>query len=192
MKQLIVAICTLVVATGPVLAGEYDAQVEASRATVKEFMQSLKGELQKGMQEGGPVNAIGVCNMTAPGIANTYSARKGWTVGRTSLRVRNPDNAPDAWEQKVLEAFEQRKQDGENPAGIEHYEAVEVDGEPVFRYMKAIPTAELCVVCHGSAIDPYVDARLKELYPEDRARGYQPGDIRGAFTITQPLGAKPE
>jgi hypothetical protein len=184
MKRSVLAICLLAAAAGQARAGEYDAQLEASRATVKEFMQSLKGELQKGMQEGGPVNAIGV--------ANTYSARKGWTVGRTSLRLRNPDNAPDAWEQGVLEAFEQRRQDGENPAGIEHYEAVEVDGEKVFRYMKAIPTAELCVVCHGSEIDPYVDARLKELYPQDRARGYQPGDIRGAFTIIQPLDGKPE
>jgi hypothetical protein len=43
------------------------------------------------------------------------------------------------------------------------------------------------VVCHGSDIDPYVDARIRELYPDDQARGFKPGDIRGAFTITQPL-----
>ena len=192
MKQLMAGVCIFVLAAGHAWAGEYDEQVAASRATVKEFMQSLKGELEKGMQEGGPVNAISVCSMTAPGLANTYSARKGWDVGRTSLKVRNPENAPDIWEQAVLQEFEKRKHGGENPAGIEYYEAVEVDGEPVFRYMKAIPTAELCVVCHGSDIDPYVDARLKELYPDDQARGFNAGDIRGAFTITQPLNAAQE
>lgn len=192
MKQLLAMTCVLLLATGHARAGEYDERVAASRATVKEFMQSLKDELRKGMQEGGPVNAISVCNMTAPGIANTYSVRKDWSVGRTSLKVRNPDNAPDIWEQAVLQEFERRKHAGEDPAGIEYYEALEVDGEPVFRYMKAIPTAELCVVCHGSEIDPYVDARLKELYPADQARGFKPGDIRGAFTITQPLTEQPE
>ena len=64
---------------------------------------------------------------------------------------------------------------------------VPIDGKPVFRYMKAIPTAELCVVCHGSDIDPYVDARIRELYPDDQARGFKPGDIRGAFTLSKPL-----
>ena len=192
MKQLMAMMCVFVLGSGNALAGEYDERVAASRATLKEFMQSLKAELQKGMQEGGPVNAIGVCNRTALGIASTYSARHGWSVGRTSLKVRNPDNAPDAWEKAVLQNFDQRRQEGENPAGIEHYEAVEHEGEKVFRYMKAIPTAELCVVCHGSDIDPLVDAQLQELYPEDKARGYKPGDIRGAFTIIQPLDGEQE
>ena len=187
MKQLLVLMGVLFLVTGPAGAGEFDEQVAASRATVKEFLASLKAELQKGMQDGGPVNALSVCNMTAPGIANTYSVRKGWSVGRTSLKVRNPDNAPDIWEQAVLQEFERRKHAGEDPGTIEYYEKVEQDGEPVFRYMKAIPTAELCVVCHGTDIDPLVDARIRELYPADQARGFRPGDIRGAFTIMQPL-----
>jgi hypothetical protein len=192
MKHLMVMVCVFALAPVHALAGEYDERVADSRATVKEFMQSLKGELQKGMQEGGPVNAIGVCNRTARGIANTYSARNGWSVGRTSLKVRSPDNVPDAWEEAVLLKFDQRRQDGEDPAGIEHHEAVEHEGKKVFRYMKAIPTAELCVVCHGSDIDPLVDAQLQKLYPEDQARGYKPGDIRGAFTIIQPLNGGQE
>ena len=106
MKQVIAGVCIFVLAVGHAWAAEDDERVAASRATVKEFMQSLKGELQKGMQEGGPVNAIGVCNRTARGIANTYSVRNDWTVGRTSLKVRNPDNAPDTWEQAVLQEFD--------------------------------------------------------------------------------------
>jgi len=187
MKQLLAGVCLVLLGAGTVCAGEYAEQVAASRAIAKDFMQSLKRDLQAGMQEGGPVNAIGVCKLTAPGIANTYSARKGWTVARTSLKLRNPDNAPDMWELGVLEDFERRKLAGEDPAGMEHYEVVEQDGDEVLRYMKAIPMAGMCVVCHGTDIDPIVDARLKKLYPQDQARGFKPGDIRGAFTITQPL-----
>jgi hypothetical protein len=173
-------------------ADDYSAQVAASRATAGEFMQTLKQELLKGMQDGGPVNAISVCNLTAPGIANTYSIRKGWDVGRTSLKLRNPANAPDAWERDVLESFEERKQAGESPAAMEYWEVVTQDGEPVLRYMKAIPTAELCTACHGEHVDLTVKERLQKLYPHDQATGFRPGDIRGAFTITQPLSAAGE
>jgi hypothetical protein len=154
---------------------------------VQEFMQTLKKELQAAMQEGGPVNAVSVCNLTAPAIASTYSARNGWDVGRTSLKLRNPDNAPDAWERSVLEDFETRKLAGEDPARMEFYEVVRENGVTELRYMKAIPTAGLCLACHGEQVDSITKARLETLYPEDQALGYQAGDIRGAFTITQPL-----
>ena len=53
--------------------------------------------------------------------------------------------------------------------------------------MKAIPPAGLCLACHGEQLDSVVKARLETLYPDDQALGYRVGDIRGAFTITQPL-----
>jgi len=187
MKQLMTMVIAGALGIANVHADEYTQQVADSRATVKEFMQQLKGELQQGMQEGGPVKAIGVCKDKAPAIAAALGERKGLKIGRTSLRVRNPVNTPDVWEKAVLEKFEQRKLAGEDPAGIEFYATAAQEDKTVFRYMKAIPTAELCVVCHGAVIAPDVEAKLAELYPQDQARGYQPGDIRGAFTITQSL-----
>jgi hypothetical protein len=71
---------------------------------------------------------------------------------------------------------------------LEHHEVVEQDGKKVFRWMKAIPTAKVCLNCHGGdTVAAPVEAKLKELYPTDQARGYSVGDIRGAFTITQPM-----
>ena len=171
-------------------AADYAAEIEASRATVGEFMQTLKQELQAGMREGGPVNAISVCNLSAPAIANTYSVRNGWDVGRTSLKVRNPDNAPDNWERAVLEEFEARKRAGEDPKQMEYHEVVQQDGVRTLRYMKAIPTAQLCLACHGEHVDSITMARLETLYPDDQALGYKAGDIRGAFSISQPLDAR--
>ena len=191
MQRLLTVIAlglTLSAATG--FAADYSDEIEASRETAKEFMQTLKKELQTSMQEGGPVNAISVCNLIAPGIANTYSARNGWEVGRTSLRLRNPNNAPDAWERSVLEAFEERKLRGEDPAQMEFYEVVGVNGDKQLRYMKAIPVSGPCLVCHGETLDSIVKTRLETLYPDDQALGYREGDIRGAFTITQPLSAE--
>jgi hypothetical protein len=42
--------------------------------------------------------------------------------------------------------------------------------------------------CHGAAdtLSPAVQARLRELYPQDLATGYKVGDIRGAMTLKKP------
>jgi hypothetical protein len=178
----------------PLLAGaadqNLDSRVAESRAATKAFMQQLKAALQQAMQEGGPVEAIGVCNERAPEIAQNVSATRGLDIGRTSLKVRNPDNAPDDWERSVLERFEARKAGGEPAVELEFHEVVSEDGAERFRYMKAIPTGGLCLVCHGENIAEPVQARLNELYPDDQATGFQEGDIRGAFTVSQPLAAE--
>ena len=66
---------------------------------------------------GGPTDAIEVCKIAAPEIAATASDAQGWRIGRTSLKLRNPANAPDAWELAVLRDFEARKAAGEDPGG---------------------------------------------------------------------------
>ncbi|MEW8350145.1 MAG: DUF3365 domain-containing protein, partial [Candidatus Thiodiazotropha taylori] len=108
-------------------------------------------------------------------------------VGRTSLKLRNPENRADAWETAVLNEFESRKINGEDPMKMIKAEVVEENGRKVFRMMKAIPTAEVCTKCHGAELAEPVSTKLKELYPADEARGYKPGDLRGAFTLKKPL-----
>ena len=155
------------------------------------FFEELKGELGKGMKAGGPVTAIGVCNGLAPAIAMKHSEKSGWEVARTSLKLRNPANAPDAWETEVLQQFEQRRAKGEGPDTLAYAEVVEEGNDKYFRFMKGIvmppPEKMPCLKCHGENIDPKTAARLDELYPEDKARGYKAGQVRGAFTLKKKL-----
>ena len=53
--------------------------------------------------------------------------------------------------------------------------------------MKAIPTQQMCLGCHGSALSAEVQKVLDERYPEDQAKGYKVGQIRGAFSLRQSL-----
>lgn len=164
------------------------AQVNASRAAARQFGGRLKDALQQAMQSGGPINGISVCHDKAGQIATDLAQNLDMLVGRTSLKVRNPDNAPDNWELAVLKQFEARKVQGEPTDKLEFFAVIDDDkGQKTFRYMKAIPTAVPCLACHGDSISPEVDVRLKELYPNDTARGFREGDLRGAFTIAKPL-----
>jgi len=186
MHRLII-IALLATLTGTTAAAEdYTAELAQSRAAVKAFAGSLKGALQAAIKAGGPANAIAVCHDEAPQIAAATSEQTGLQIGRTSLKIRNPDNSPDAWEQAVLEQFEQRQAAGEAVAKLEFHEVVDMDGQPTFRYMKAIPAAQVCLACHGDAISEKVSDRLSELYPYDQARGFKEGEIRGAFTVAKP------
>ena len=176
-----------IAAGSAIYADETGGYAEEARGLVKQYFSALKTELQGGMKEGGPVNAIGLCNIEAPAIAARVSEQSEWDVGRTSLKLRNPANAPDAWEKGVLDSFESRKAAGEDVKKMEATAVVDEDGKRVFRYMKAIPTAELCLLCHGAQVPADVEVKLSELYPGDQARGFAVGDIRGAFTLKKDL-----
>ncbi|MCJ9427861.1 Tll0287-like domain-containing protein [Kordiimonas marina] len=172
-------------------AAPSDETVAQDRAraldAIQVFQKSLKSELMKAMAKGGPAAAVTVCNEKAPGIAEALAHEKGLRIGRTSLKLRNPNNAPDMWEKSVLEDFEHKRANGDPIAMLE---AALVKGQ-TYRFMKAIPTQGLCTVCHGAAVNPKLYKTIKALYPEDKAVGFRAGDIRGAFTVTIPLEEKP-
>jgi len=159
--------------------------IKESKQVIKKFAGQLKAELMSGMQKGGPAAAIQVCNTEAEKIAREVSEQSGWKISRTSLKFRNAKNAPDAWEEKVLNKFEKQKRDDEDLSKIEYFEIVSENGQSLFRYMKAIPTGGLCLSCHGDNIPADITSKLDQLYPGDNARGFKAGDIRGAFSIVR-------
>ncbi len=188
MRKALVSLAALgALGLGTAVAGDtpdLTALNAESRAKIKNFAGSLKGALQTAIKEGGPVKAISVCNVRAPEIAAELSGG-GWTVGRTSQRTRNPENRPDVWETMVLEAFLDRAAAGESLKTMEQAAIVESGGARTYRYMKAIPTGEVCLTCHGSDLEPELAAKIRAVYPEDRATGFKLGELRGAFTVTK-------
>ncbi|TAN46288.1 MAG: DUF3365 domain-containing protein [Rhodospirillales bacterium] len=183
VRAMALAACLLPL---PALAQDAEGLKAQAAQNTASFGDALKEELVGAMNTGGPVAAIGACNEKAPAIAVAKS-QEGWRVGRTSLKLRNPGNAPDAWEEKTLREFEARKAKGEPAGQLAKAEIVSENGQKTFRFMKAIPTAPLCLSCHGKEIKPEVAARLDSLYPMDTARGFAEGDLRGAFTLSKKL-----
>lgn len=154
---------------------------QVATAVPPKLLAVLQEEIARGSHEG----AVSACKDKAPAMAKAASEQTGWQIRRVSLRNRNPQAVPDAWERAVLEGFD-RQAAAKVPAGqLERAEVVVENGKPVQRYMRALPTIEICTNCHGPAdrLGPAVQARLAQLYPKDLATGYQVGDIRGAITL---------
>ena len=164
--------------------GGADPRLAKARGAVKGLAESLRPALVEALKAGGPVAAIEACQSAAPGIADKQSETHGLKVGRTALLVRNPGNAPDAWERKVLESFAAKIEAGTAPDTLDVAETVEENGRKTFRYMKAIPmAAEPCMACHGTELKPEIAAEIAKRYPQDKAVGFTPGKLRGAFTV---------
>ena len=187
MHKLILAaltVSTLSTLSFPCVADEAPWVGEA-RKIASAMPPKLLGVLKEEIHNGGPESAINVCREKAPQMAKAASEQSGWNIRRVSLRERNPKAVPDDWERAVLEDFDRRAAAGEDGAKMEKSELVAVGGKTEQRYMKALPTQAMCMTCHGApaTLDADLTEQLRKLYPDDKAVGYRPGDIRGAITM---------
>ena len=169
---------------GAAIAGG-DTDATNARAAITEYAAKLKSELQAALARG-PIAAVDVCHTRAGRIAAEVGALHEVTIGRTALKVRNPDNRPGDWERKTLEEFSRALAAGEAPGTLSAQTVVGGDGGREHVYMQPIMTAPLCLVCHGAAIDPELAGHIAGLYPGDQARGFAAGDLRGAFVVRRP------
>lgn len=189
MKRFSMIVAAALALAGGAAAAADKAELAAEgKALIKDFATSLKGEFKAAMKEGGPVAAIGVCNVKAPAIAARVSEASGWRIARSSHKLRNPDNAPDEDTAAVIDEFLARQAAGKPARTLARAEIVTEDGQQVFRMVKAIPTGEVCLKCHGGQIvTEQVEAALARLYPRDEARGFAVGEMRGVFTLRRVL-----
>lgn len=174
----------------PALAQDLAALTANTKQTVLPVVPKVVAAMQEAVADKGVAGAIPVCKETAPSLIKEKRRETGWDIRRVSLKTRNAERAtPDLWEARQLADFNIRAAAGERPETLEKSEIVSIDGKPVFRYMKALPVADVCLKCHGPAgeLDAGLRASLAESYPHDQATGYARGQIRGALTVKRPL-----
>lgn len=155
-----------------------------AKLIAKRFGSTLKPKLKQALQSGGFEHAVNVCSIEAPKIAQQLSIATGWQVKRVSIKPRNYQTAkPDGWEAEVLQRFEEKQKQGIPVTQLSFSETV----ADQFRFIKAQGVEPLCLNCHGTNIQPTIKKVLSQYYPEDRAIGYQQGQIRGAISLTKKL-----
>ncbi len=157
-----------------------------ARTAMSTLGTTLKGTLVATMSTEGPTAAMEVCSQDAMSLTATVAANTSVTVGRSSLRLRNPDNAAPSWVQEWLEG--QGERPAENVEG-QQTTAVLADGTAVVRVVAPLPIEAPCLVCHGPNEGrlPELTEALTAKYPEDHATGYVIGDLRGAIWAEAPV-----
>ena len=113
-------------------------------------------------------------------VAEHFSQTTIFKMKQTSLKYRNPNNKPDAWEIQQLERFES------DPGLKDFSETTKLeDGSEVFRMMVPLKIEEACLKCHGNpATSPTNDG--KDIAGR-QMENYKVGDIRGGISVIAPL-----
>lgn len=121
--------------------------------------------------------------VAASRVANDFNLMTGFKLKQTALRVRNPRNKADKWEEKALRILE------EDRTKKCFGEMTKVWGKDAYRYMKPLYMEKECVMCHSypEAMPPEVREYIKKNYSTDEALGYKEGDLRGGISVIIPI-----
>ncbi len=142
----------------------------------------------KAIEAGSPAEKKAKILATVPVVSAWESAKAKAKEGGFEFRTprvgaRNPNNNPDAVEQKALQYFR------DNANATEHY-VIDEDMNAI-RYFRPVRLGAVCMNCHG---DP---ATAKAIWGNDDGRditGFKMddkkvGDLHGAFEVIRPLTA---
>lgn len=162
-----------------------DAALAAAKSAAGKLGTGLRTRLTDAMNNGGPGKAIEVCSTEAQALAEQVAKETGAKVGRSSLKLRNPKDAPPGWVQTWLVAQGDKKADA--TTGVEG--VFDSPAGKVARFLKPIPIEGTCLSCHGdpASLSEPVKTALAAKYPDDKATGYQNGDLRGALWAEVPV-----
>jgi len=163
-----------------------DAQTKSLRKKgaiiVKLAATSLGKALNKSVKEDGAENAIDFCNHNAMSITDSLASAEGVTIRRLAKKNRNPKNETNAVESKIFKQYIMEWLGGKT---LDAKITIDKNGHPV--YYKPIIINKKCLTCHGKpgkSMPTNIAAKIKKIYPDDRAIDFEDGHPRGMWAIT--------
>ena len=128
----------------------------------------------------GPIAALEFCNINAIPLTDSMSVDQERKIYRVSDKPRNLDNQASEMEMEYIASVK-----GKLILGEPVTPAVHAIGDRVIGYYPIL-TNQFCLQCHGNVgqeINEETYAVIQRLYPEDKATGYDEGEIRGIFVV---------
>ena len=141
----------------------------------EETKKNLVTNLTQKISEKGAENALEFCNVNAIPLTKQLEDQHNVMIKRVSDKNRNPDNVANETERKYIDFFKEQlvlkqKLEAKFDNGV---------------FYAPITTNSMCLQCHGSEKDikPETLAKIKSLYPYDKAIDYQENEMRGLMVI---------
>jgi Tol biopolymer transport system component len=161
-----------------------DHALAFATTVMQDVLPAMVKTLQEKVTQEGAAAAVPFCHEYAPSFgkkknaewstkAQTDFGASTFRIRRISPRNRNPQNTTDARQAAI---FAKWQQDGARPIFYEN--------AGKYYTMHPIKIAQpMCLSCHGdkTQVDQKTAQEIQRLYPQDKATGYQVGDLRGAF-----------
>ena len=169
-------------------SGKKLAEVETDQKDYQQigmkYAKSTKAELGKNLmgaiQKEGVLHALEFCNVQAMPITDSMAKVHQASIKRVSDKNRNPSNKANATELEHISFFKDAIAQGNEPNPI-----VEEDENSIHFYYPIV-TNDMCLKCHGKPgqqIEQNTYDKILELYPNDKAIGYDINEVRGIWSI---------
>jgi hypothetical protein len=142
------------------------------------FMSKISEQYEKNGFEA----AAKYCSMEAYPLTDSLAKQYKVFLSRVSLKNRSPRNEAKGLEKELLEAYAYSKKEGiklNTNVQFIHTGDTILYNKPIFI------ASNVCLNCHGSKenISPEIQEILNNRYPNDKATGYQIGDLRGMWSL---------
>jgi hypothetical protein len=158
----------------------YSQYLERGGTISAQAQSALLSHVSEAMKQGGSSYAVEFCNLKASGITDSLDNKYNCSISRVSVKNRNPDNdlttdtEKQLWDY-FLSVHENRM----------IHDTVVQSGSMVVYYKPILTAMQACLQCHGQKeqIDKDTYSKIMELYPEDKAIGYEMNELRGLWKI---------
>lgn len=155
--------------------------------TIDQAGGAMLTEVRRVLATSAPALAIGMLHLKDYKLPAPTPGRPAViALKRTSLRVRNPVNAPDSPDLAALEYIKGELEDGD-PVPKVLIQRVTLPGmSPEWRIYRPLGLMKQCTDCHGRAnvLAPGVADTLKVYFPSDQAVDYKVGEWRGVIRVS--------
>ena len=155
--------------------------MERGKQISSNLSSALLVKLSSEIQEHGITDAIKYCSVHALPLTDSISNAEKVVISRVSHKNRNPLNAANNEEMELIKKYITQIENGTSLLPT----VVEKEKRHIY-YSPIVISMPTCLKCHGKPdtdIDVPVLNTLNALYPEDKATGFEMGQLRGLFKV---------
>jgi len=141
----------------------------------------FKGKIESIGKAKGLPEVVNFCNKNAVLLTDSIGKANHVVMTRTSHKLRNSDNKPNADQQAIIENYLETQEKHEELTPM-----VMKDDEGYVHFYAPIKLKKKCLQCHGQPgkeINDMVLKVIKDNYPGDKATGFKEGELRGIWDI---------
>lgn len=155
-------------------------KVEIGLSIANKTQMQLAKNLVGTIQNSGTGAALEFCNEKAYPLTDEMANKLNASIKRVSNKPRNPDNKATEKEENLINHFQQLID-----SNSEYTPFIGTLENGKTQFYAPIITNGLCLQCHGSATDIRNKTlnKIKNLYPNDMAKGYSVNEVRGLWRI---------
>ena len=168
-----------------------DPSVAAIRRTgepvIARIGSTLIYEVERTIADKGLAGAVEVVHLRNLALPKPEPGQPQVTaIKRTSLLIRNPDNAPDAADRAALEKIKTALEEGAEVPKLLIQRLDRPEAPPEWRVYRPITIMPQCIKCHGpkESQQPEVRTSLARRFPGDQAVDYSVYSWRGVIRLS--------